>query len=279
MSAILLDDFRQRSQTTEQTLPRTLAIAKIAAATAIANSLANRVFGHAIESISTDGSDVVIRVFRHGLSQSGKVYLTGTGAAGLTGAVSYTRIDADSIRVAGVTVAETIEGQGLLAVPRTIDLEIVSNMMRIKPGPVAAIEDIRIRSTSWEELGAFPDSAIVPTNEYLLAKDGPNCWSGEVEFSRALSTVVMERRPGYIRPVRSRIRRIARANYYAGVVDVMPDDLIDAISAFAKGLATDPLADKASESYEYYSYSRLTADEQKKLPTSAIATILRYRTK
>lgn len=279
MSAILLDDFRQRSQTTEQTLPRTLAIAKLGAATAIANSLANRIFGHAIESIATDGSSVVIRVFRHGLPQSGKVYLTGTGAAGLTGAVSYTRIDADSIRVAGITVTETIEGRGQLAVPRTMDLEIVSNVMRIKPGPVAGIEDIRLRVNAWEELGAFPDSSIVPATDYLLASDGPICWSGEIEFSRSLSTVQMERRPGYIRPVRSRIRRIARVSYYAGVVEIMPDDLIEAIAAFAKVLATDPLADKASESYEYYSYSRLTADEQKKLPTSAIATVLRYRAK
>lgn len=277
MSAITLDEFRLRSRMSEAQLPRDLAIRKLTAATAMANRVANRIFGHAIESIVTSSSDVIIRVFSHGLPASGKVYLTGTGAAGLTGSVPYSRVDSDSIRVTGVTVPSTIEGQGMLSVPMSIDKEIVSNMVRITPGPVAAIEDIRLRASGWEDIGPYPDSSIIDPDLYILAKDGPQCWSGELELSKSLTTVGQERRAGLIRPMKSRTRRLMRVSFYAGCVEAMPEDIAEAIAAFTMSLAKDPAADKASESYEYYSYSRLTADEQRKLPTSAIATLLRYR--
>lgn len=277
MSAITLDEFRTITGMDEASLPRTTLIPKLAAATAIANRMSNRIFGHAIESIQTSGSDVVITVMRHGLPSSGKVYLSDTGAAGLTGAVSYTKIDADSIRVAGVTVASAIEGRGMLAVPNAITFEVASHMVRIKPSPVAAIEDVRIRDSNWEENGAFPSSTIVDPDYYLLASDGDVCWSGELEFSKSLNVSLTERRPGLIRPIKSRSRRIAKVNYYAGCVDQVPADLKEAIAAFTMAIAKDPMQDFASESYEYYSYSRLSAEEQRKLPTSAIATILRYR--
>ena len=277
MVAIRLEDFRLRTGLTESALPTELAISKLASATALAQRLSDRVFGHAIELVEADGDDALIRVYRHGLPTSGKVFLSGLSIAGLTGAVSYTREDADSIRVADVTVASEIEGEGMLAAQVTKDVELLEHMLRLNPGPVAGVEELRVVGSGWDVDGEFGTAQIVDPALYYLVTDGTHCWSGEVELSDQVRTYTSHRRPGMINRVRTNGRRRVRAKFYAGCVEWVPDDILEAIGAIAQQIVSDPLGEHGSESYEYYSYSRLSPDDIRKMPTSAVHTLLRYK--
>ncbi len=277
MVAIRLEDFRLRTGLTESVLPTALAISKLASATALAQRLSDRVFGHAIELVEADGSDAIITAYRHGLPTTGKVFFSGLSIAGLTGAVSYTRINADSIRVAGVTVAATIEGEGILAIPVTKDVELLEQMVRLGPGPVAGVEELRVIGSNWEDEGEFGTAQIVDPSLYYVVTDGTHCWSGEVEVSSRVQTYTSKRRQGMINAIRVNQRRKVRAKFFAGCVEWIPDDILEAIGAIAQQLVSDPLGEHNSESYDYYSYSRLSADEIRKMPTSAVATLLRYK--
>ena len=277
MVAIRLEDFRLRTGLSESVLPTALAISKLASATALAQRLSDRVFGHAIELVETDGSDAIITAYRHGLPATGKVFLSGLSTAGLTDAVSYTREDTDSIRVAGVTVAATIEGEGMLAIPVTKDVELLEQMVRLGPGPVAGVEELRVIGSNWEDEGEFGTAQIVDPSLYYVVTDGTHCWSGEVEVSSRVQTYTSKRRPGMINAIRMNQRRKVRAKFFAGCVEWIPDDILEAIGAIAQQLVSDPLGEHNSESYDYYSYSRLSADEIRKMPTSAVATLLRYK--
>lgn len=277
MVALRLEDFRLRTGLSESVLPTALAITKLASATALAQRLSDRVFGHAIELVEDDGGDAVITAYRHGLPASGKVFLSGLSIAGLTGAVSYSRIDADSIRVADVTVAATVEGEGMLAVPVTKDVELLEQMVRLGPGPVAGVEELQVVGSNWEDEGEFGSAQIVDPSLYYVVTDGAHCWSGEVELSSRVQTYTSKRRPGMINAIRVNQRRKVRAKFFAGCVEWIPDDILEAIGAIAQQLVSDPLGEHNSESYDYYSYSRLSADEIRKMPTSAVATLLRYK--
>jgi hypothetical protein len=277
MVAIRLEDFRLRTGLSESVLPTALAVSKLASATALAQRLSDRVFGHAIELVEADGSDAIITAYRHGLPASGKVFLSGLSTAGLTGAVSYTRVDTDSIRVADVTVAATVEGEGMLAIPVTKDVELLEQMVRLGPGPIAGVEELRVIGSNWEDEGEFGSAQIVDPSLYYVVTDGTHCWSGEVEVSSRVQTYTSKRRPGMINAIRVNQRRKVRAKFFAGCVEWIPDDILEAIGAIAQQLVSDPLGEHNSESYDYYSYSRLSADEIRKMPTSAVATLLRYK--
>ncbi len=277
MVAIRLADFRLRTGLTESVLANDLAKVKLASATALAQRLSDRVFGHAIETVAASGGDAIITAYRHGLPASGKVFLSGLSIAGLTGAVSYTRVDADSIRVAGVTVGSTITGQGMIAVHVTKDVDLLEQMVRLGPGPVAGVEELRVVGSNWEDEGEFGTAQIIDPSLYYVVTDGTHCWTGEVEVSSRVQTYTSKRRPGMINAIRVNQRRKVRAKFFAGCVEWIPDDILEAIGAIAQQLVSDPLGEHNSESYDYYSYSRLSADEIRKMPTSAVATLLRYK--
>lgn len=277
MAAIRLEEFRLRTGITESQLARNLAVAKLSTASWIASNLASRTWGHAIESAVASGGDVHLKVYRHNLPASGKVWVSGLGVVGLTGAVSYTSLDVDTIRVASVTLASTIEGKGWLSPQFIVDESVLERMIRVTKTPVAAIEEIRLRDSDWASNGAFPSGSIISSSDYYAPMDGQESWAGEIELSTAVRTTEYQRRPGMVKPVKVRSRRTARVVYYAGCVSGVPDDVADAIAAICKEMATDPLGAFASESYDYYSYSKLSAAEIRSYPIGAVATLLRYR--
>lgn len=277
MVALRLEDFRLRTGMTEDALPTALALSKLTAATALSQRIADRVFGHAIELVEADGSDALITVYRHGLPASGKVFLSGLSIAGLTGAVSYTRVGTDTIRVAGVAVASTIEGEGMLAVPITKDVDLIEEKIRIGPGPLAGVEELRLVGSNWEDDGEFASAQIIDPSLYYMVTDGTHCWSNEVIMSSRVQATSYRRRPGMINRVRMNAQRKVRAKYFMGCVEWIPDDILEAVAAIATKLISDPLGDQGSESYDYYSVTRVGAYEIAKMPTSAIYALQRYK--
>ena len=277
MVALRLEDFRLRAGVTEDVLGTELCLSKIASAQEMSQRIAGRVFGHAIELVEADGDDALIRVYRHGLPASGKVYLSGLNIAGLTGIVSYTREDIDSIRVADVTVAQTIEGEGMLAMPYTKDVDLLDQTIRLGPGPLAAVEEMRVCGSNWEDDGGFGTAQIIDPTLWYMNKDGRYNWANEVHVSDRVDIRSTRRRPGMINSVRVTARRKVRATYYLGCVESVPEDILEAIAAIAMKLVNDPLGDQGSESYDYYSVTRTNAYEIALMPTTAVSTLIRYR--
>lgn len=277
MAAIRLEQFRSITGVSEEILSRSSAIAAIKAATSFANRLSGRCWGHAIESVVSDGSGgAKIQVYGHN-SLASKVHLTGTGIAGLSGIKTVTKIDADTLGVASVAVSESSE-TGWLQPQFISSNQVMGDTIRLQPSPVVAIDEVRARVGPLSTAGAYPDSTIVDPTQYFLDTDAQGMnWAGELELAPGVNSVRYKRVRGYMSPIRQNDKKTVRVTYYAGCAAGVPEDVAMAIAGIAKTVAGDQTGEFQSENYDYYSYSRLSAEEIRMLPTSAVATLLRYR--
>jgi hypothetical protein len=274
LAAIRLADFRTITGLKTGTLSDPKAALLIRVATSFANRLSNRIWGHAIEDISTSGNGVVVKMYGHGLADAGRILLTGTGVAGLTDAVAYTRVDADSISVTPITLPNSYAVRGFACVHQIREFSVREQSITIDPGPVASVVELRMRSADVGDESPFGTASIVEPSLYFVSQDGMD---SEIELSAKVTTQRYVRVRGYIQRQAARAKRSARVEYFAGSVSGVPEDVMLAIAGIAVALSKDQTGEFASENYDYYSYSRLSAAELAALPTSAVSTLLRYR--
>jgi hypothetical protein len=289
-------------------LPDDKAIQALRSATAIVNRITGKYIGHVIEEITTfdaetslaslsgdaqsqlvlgiDGGDafstyemdlgegVVIKVYGHGLPESGTVFIQRTGVSGLDGEVDFIRVDDNRIAVFGTFTVVTPVTKGLLFVRKTAQTSVVGCVARVAPGPVAKIIDIRERCGE-RGGGQFPEEFILDESAYACDFENQSLTT-RIEVYERVGRLL--RIPGRIRPIKDRRLSELQVNYYAGFPGGVPDDMQVALAAFAKTIAADPTGSMQSENFEDYSYSTATAEIIRQLPTSAISVIMRYRT-
>lgn len=273
MAAITISKFRLVTGASEATLSLDAAVQAVLMATSMANRLTGRYFGHAIESVAQDGSDVLLTVYGHGQQGTATVLILGTGVAELTGEVECTVVDAHTLRVAGVT-SDYIEGRGMIAMPMIRQSQVIQNMAIVAPGPVAMVKEVRARVAQVGSDGPFPLTSVMQTSDWYCDTRSPNL-RGELEIYA--STEVYRRVRGLINPVLQKVLRELEVTYYAGFASGMPDDLAGAIAAFAQVIASDPSGLFQSENFEDYSYQKMDPAMMRAMPTSAMSVILGYR--
>jgi hypothetical protein len=272
MSFVRLDKFRLVTGIDESQLPRDSALQVLSVASSIANRFCGRDFGLAIEYVVQDGAYAAISVPWHGLKSSGSIYIQGAGISGLTGEVQYTTVDQHTIRVSGVTVSSMVQS-GLIARQRIARARVIENVAIVGNGPIAFIKEIRSRALS-SDTTPFPEAGQLDSKDWYCDTREPNL-AGEIEIYRDLQ--IRRRVPGMIRPVAVKSLREIEVTYYAGMVLGVPEDLQSAVCAIARDLQKDPSGAYQQESIEDYSYSRLDPQLVRKVPTSAIATLLGYQ--
>jgi hypothetical protein len=278
MAAIQLEHFRSITKISDAILSRSEAIAAIKGATAFANRLTGRCWGHAIESSVSDGDGgAKVQIFGHGLGIATKVRLSNTGSSLLNGIKTVTAIDADTLAIASCAIATSYETGWMQ--PQFIEsTQVISDMVRLNPSPVTAIGEVRARVGALTSEGAYPDTTIVDETDYFLDVDAQGMnWAGELELAPGVNSDRWKRVRGYMNPVKQRNKKSVRVTFYAGCANGVPDDVAVAIAGIAKTMSEDQTGEFNSENYDYYSYSRLSAEEIRKLPTSAVATLLRHR--
>ncbi len=115
-------------------------------------------------------------------------------------------------------------------------------------------------------------------DKYYLSRDvsGEN-WAGDLELVPGTAKSQYKRVRGFINLIRQNNRKSVKVTYYAGCTMGPPPEVVNAIASLAKVLISNDGGDMQSESYDYYNYSRLSADELRMLPTSAVAILLSYR--
>ncbi len=149
------------------------------------------------------------------------------------------------------------------------------------PCPVAYIAELRVDEAFEGPYSSTPFSidTIVASDSYYRPEEGNSIFNAEIELSPTVSRYRGYRRQGLINPIRRQTRRKARVEYYAGTLTFLPMDLMVALVSLVQELAVTATSSGVfqSESLDYYSYSRMDVEQQKKLPSSAYATLLRYR--
>ena len=277
MASITLDKFRLVTGLTDAVINRQSAMQAIASGSAAARLITGREFGHVIEyaeQVPTT-TNVVISILSHKLPETGKVFIHGTGVAGLTGVLDYTVVDSDKIQIAGVTLSERIVNKGVVCVQTKAQFRVTEGVVVLERGPVAKVTEVRIRKGDHDlASGPFDAASIIDSSKWYIDTASP-CWNCELEVYGP--TTVFTRRPGRINPVKHKSRRAAQVVFYSGCFTGIPDDLTTAIAAISKEIAQDPSGMFQSENYDYYSYQRMDPAMVAKLPTSAIATLFSYR--
>lgn len=248
----------------------------LGAASAMITGITGRQLGHYVESLTASGADTVATIYGHMLDGSGEAWLFGDG---INQKVSYEWIDRNRIRLVGYNAPTNVVAAHLF--PQvTGDFAVMSGRIRVATPPIYSVEDVRI-DIEWDtqsQATPFSDETIVDPNSYYVAKEARAIFTEEIELKYGLAChdFSMVRVPGYVRAVRRRTRRIARVKYYAGLLAI-PEDMLIAIAATAKQVATDPTGEFQSESYDYYSYSRRSLSELRDYPLSVLGTLTRYR--
>jgi hypothetical protein len=273
VAAVRLARFREISGLTADSMSDASAISALNAATAIANRIAGRNFGHAIEGVFQSGSAARLRINGHRLPNSGSVFIAGTGIATLDGEKSFTRVDENTISIASVTVPATYQN-GWIASQFVSRARVMDAVAVVNPGPIALVKEVRSRAAAESGLGPFPASMTLNVNDWYCDTRVPNLRC-DVEVYK--DTTVYRRYRGLINPVAQTVLREIEVTYYAGFTTGVPDDLQVAITAFAQAIDTDPDGGYGSESFEDYSYQRLEPATVRALPTSAISVVLGYR--
>jgi hypothetical protein len=278
MAAIQLEHFRSITKVSDSVLSRSEAIAAIKGATAFANRLTGRCWGHAIESSVSNGSGgAKVQVFGHGLGVATQVRLSNAGSSLLNGIKTVTAIDPDTLSIASCNISESYE-TGWMQPQFVTSTQAIGETVRLYPSPVVAIGEVRARVGALSSEGAYPDTTIVDPTNYFLDVDGQGMnWGGELELAPGVVSDRWKRVRGYMNPVKQRNKKTIRVTFYAGCTNGVPEDVAVAIAGIAKTMSEDQTGEFNSENYDYYSYSRLSAEEIRKLPTSAVATLLRYR--
>lgn len=233
--------------------------------------------GHIVESLSQVGANVELTAYGHLLKASGKIMISGVGGA-IEGVQDFTRVDGDTIRIDGITLDDSEVIGGSLFRSATGDFNVIDNVIKVLPGPIFNVAEIRVeRAFRGEDSGAFDDDTILePINYYVPASASPLFKSG-IELRHSVVREPLRRRPGFINAQYTPTRRVARVTYYVGTDDPLPADLLFAIADMAKQIHADPSGLLSSESIDYYSYSRRSPSELQSIPSSALATFLRYR--
>lgn len=279
MSIIRVDQFRAITGVSSSVLSDDLVQSGIKAASAIANRVTGRYFGQVIDLVSADGSDAVITICGHGLPPTGKVFIQGTGIVALTGEVTYTAIDANKIRVAGVTVSTPVLRTGMIGANFKGKFKVLDSVVVLAPGPVCKVSEVRLRTGVVDSSGPFPDDSVLSTSAWYIDTTVPDL-VGELEIY--VNTAIYRRVPGFITPQRQKVTKEIQVSFYAGYVYGVPYDLQTAIAAMASELGSNGGVALVggyvqSESFEDYSYSAGDVSELMNIPTSAIATLMRYQ--
>lgn len=278
MATITLERFRLITGLSDSAIGSQEAIQAICAGSGVARRITGREFGHAIEfAEQIDATDVLLRIYRHQLPDTGSVYIQGTGISGLVGELEYTAIDQDHIRIEDVSVASRVVNKGVVCIQATNQYHVAEGVVVIEPGPVAAVSEVRLRRMTAMASGSgdpFDDDSVALATDWYIDTSKPN-WRGELEIYAA--TQVWKRVRGMINPVKQKARREAKITYFAGCALGVPDDLMTAIAAISKEIAQDPSGVFQSENYDYYSYQRADPAMIAKLPTSAISVLFSYR--
>lgn len=274
MACVSLEKFRLITGLSETAMSSDKAIQAITTASALANRLTRRYIGGVIEYVRPNESNTaaILKVHSHGLPSTGKVFLSGIGTAGLNGVVSYTTVDEHQIQIAGVISAPTVE-KGILCKQFKTRGRVFSGIAVMMPGPICFVEEVRTRLSA--NVGApFADGSEIIANDWYCDVSSPNM-SCEIEIYR--DVLVRRRVSGRINPVVDRSRSEIEATYYAGFAHGIPADLESAVCAIAQEVADDPSGRFQSENFEDYSYARADPEVVRKIPTSAIATLMNYR--
>ncbi|XZE35406.1 hypothetical protein SH501x_000897 [Pirellulaceae bacterium SH501] len=279
MAAVRLSAFRLITGLTVDVLPDDKAILALRSATAIVNRMTGKYIGHVVESVTAlagevAGTGAVLKVYGHGLPESGTVFVQRTGIAGLDAEVEFLRIDEDRIAVLGTFTISAPVLKGLLFVQKSAQTSVSGCIARVSPGPIAKIIDIRERTGERANV-QFPEESILDESAYACDFENQSLTT-KIEVYERVGRLL--RVPGRIRPIKDRRLAELQVNYYAGFPIGIPDDMMVALSAFAKTIAQDPTGSMQSENFEDYSYSMATAEIVRQLPTSAISVIMRYRT-
>lgn len=274
MASVSLDKFRSVSGLSDTAMSTDNAIQAITTASALANRLTRRYVGDVIEYVRPTSSNTkaLIKVHGHKLPATGKVFLSGIGVPALTGVVSYTALNEHEIEIAGVANAPSVE-RGILCRQFKTRGRVFSGVAVMMPGPICFVEQIRNRLSG--VVGApFQDGSEMNAEDWYCDVSSPNM-SCEIEIYR--DVLVRRRVANRINPVVDRAKAEIEATYYAGFANGIPADLETAICAIAKEVAMDPSGSFQSENFEDYSYQRADPEIVRKMPTSAISTLISYR--
>lgn len=277
MSIIRVDQFRTITGVTASVMSNETVSAAIKAASDMANRIAGRCFGLAIDLVSADGANAMITACGHGLPPTGSVYIQGTGIVALTGEVAYTAVDENRIRIAGVTVSSPVVHAGMIGVYFREKYKVLDSVATLAPGPVCSVSEVRIRSGIAGTDGPFPDESVLNEASWYMDTDVPNL-SCELEVNA--NVAIYRRVPGLMNPVRQRVTKEIQVAFFAGYVFGVPYDLQAAIAGMASELGSGNALIGGyvqSESFEDYSYSAGDVASLRNIPTSAIATLLRYQ--
>jgi hypothetical protein len=157
--------------------------------------------------------------------------------------------------------------------------KVLDSVATLAPGPICRVSEVRLRTGIVDSNGPFPDDSVMTTSQWHMDTTIPDL-SCELEVYG--NTAVFKRVPGLINPVRSRITKEIQVSFYAGYVYGVPYDLQAAIAAMASELGSSGGVTSVggyiqSESFEDYSFSAGDAAELRNIPTSAIATLMRYQ--
>jgi hypothetical protein len=274
MAFISINQFRIATGVDAATMADDMVGMFLGAASAMIYGLTGRNLGHVAESLVANGADIDILAYGHMMLPSGRVYVVDSGSA-LDGIHQYVKIDENNVKLLNVTLPAGVVRARLC--PHYLqDLSVMESRVRPRPTPVALIDEVRVDFV-FTGGDAFDESTIVAATDYYVPEDGDSTFNSEIELAPKYGMPIKRRMPGYINPVRQASRRIARTSFFAGTLRDVPPDLVVAISAIARQVASDPSGEFSSESYDYYSYSRRSIEELTRYPTSAISTILRYR--
>ena len=241
------------------------------AAQAITEQLTGLVFGCEITSVTSMASNQYKLFTGYPLGDPGdKVRLIGNGVA----STAFTIVDSSQLWIV-VESSVSINPTKALPIVEYIG-QPNSGYVYCHPRPLFAVESVKTR-TSPDQLWKSSEVTTLADTTYEVFTQTNGIKAGIFIKSSSLPRQA-ETSPWLMKSYPTTPRDSIRVEYVAGFYAAVPADLktaqVELVAAIQQSAARKGVF--ASESYDYYSYTRLTLEQTAAIPSSALATFRRY---
>lgn len=241
------------------------------AAQAITEQLTGLVFGCEITSVTSLGGNQYKLFTGYPLGEPGdKVRLIGNGVA----STAFTLVDASQL---WIVVESTVSINATKALPICEYVgQPASGYVYVQPLPLFSVESVKTR-TSPDQLWSSSDVTTLANTTYEPFTKASGIKAGIFIKSSSLPKQG-ESAPWLLKSYPTTPRDSIRVEYVAGFYAAVPADLkmaqVEIVTVIQESVSKKGVF--ASESYDYYSYSRLSFEQMASIPSSALATFRRY---
>lgn len=252
-------------------------------ATAIIRDYTQRFHGGVIQYITAENPAKVTSI-GHQLRTGDVIKIAGANATpSIDGIQTITKVDADTFTLDGVTV--TTAGNCGFYGKRVTEIHSGTGDMSffLRERPVQEIEKLWLDQSALygDESGAFPDADLLTAGvDYALEHDGDGLSrSGRVVRARSYWPHRAVRVKGLITQHAGDAQGNIKVQFIAGWIE-LPDSLKAATEAFVAELlrSINKGGPMQSESLDYYSYTRASAEEENKALSSIKSMLKRHKT-